>query len=338
MVLFLNALRPDIIIHASNLVSPHLTPGTIGIGAVNQPKISDDGRFMSFTTNFNAATIRGTMEKPQVVAGTNLFLYDQVLGFTWLLTHEGEVGAATTEADIEAFCCPDASSSKKRGACSTSNEMKGSCCWQKPCWFPALNSYISGNGQSIVFTSDFGHDKENDDDFGPIWRDLEIVHYHIPTSTFTPITKTSDKNYDDFAPSLNYDGDVVAFTSDYDYVKDDAILSTNQIFAAKIGMGCSKDAAATNYLSSPDVEVCCEFNEDSIDTDMDMGAGGAPFSLKFNGDLRDALERVPFYDDATSPERFCSQYVEDVKTDVACSLSIPKKALKMTYPNQNASI
>ena len=46
---------------------------------------------MSYTTNFDAATIRGTMERSQVVAGTNLFLYDRVLGFTWQITKESFV-------------------------------------------------------------------------------------------------------------------------------------------------------------------------------------------------------------------------------------------------------
>ncbi len=282
---------------------------------------------MSFTTNFNAATVQGTMESPQLVAGTNLFLYDQVLGFTWQITKEGEIGAAT-DAAIEAFCCPGASSNKKRGFCSTKDEMRGSCCWQKPCWFPALNSYISGNGESIVFVTDMDHSR-NDGDTDAIWKDLEIVHYHIPTSTFTPVTKTSDSNLDDFAPSLSYDGDIIAFTSDYDYVKGKEILSTNQIFAAKIGMGCSKDADAINYVQSPDIEICCEFAEDSID----MDGNGALFGLRFNGDLSEALDRVPFFDDGTSPNVFCTQYMEDVKKDVACSLTIPKKAVKVTYPN-----
>ena len=58
---------------------------------------------------------------------------------------------------IEMFCCPGASASKKRGACSLENEMKGNCCWQRPCGFPALNVEISGDGNSIVFQGDIDH-------------------------------------------------------------------------------------------------------------------------------------------------------------------------------------
>ena len=35
--------------------------------------------------------------------------------------------------------------------------MKGTCCWQKPCGFPALNVEISGDGNSIVFQGDIDH-------------------------------------------------------------------------------------------------------------------------------------------------------------------------------------
>jgi len=300
--------------------------GTIGVGAVNQPKISDDGRFMTYTASFDARTMSGTYELSHIIGGINLFLYDTVLGFTWLITQEGESGEEFNAA-VEEFCCPTASSSKKRGSCSLKDEMRGYCCWQKPCAIPALNSYISGDGHSIAFVSDIDHLKMNGTE--QVKSDLEIAHYHIPTSTFTHVTDTDDRNYDDFAPAISYSGDIVAFTSDFDYVTGTSITSANQIFAAKIDMGCSRNTLASNYHATPDVEVCCEFENITPDT-----SSGASYNLEFNGDLAEALTHVAFSSqDADAENKFCSQYVEDVKNDVACSLAIPHAMVKIVSPS-----
>jgi len=295
--------------------------GTVGIGAVNQPKISGSGRFMSYTANFNAATVMGTHETQNVVSQGNLFLYDATLGFTWQITKEGMVGEINS--NIEEFCCPGASSSKQRGACTTKNEMKGSCCWQKPCWFPALNSDISGDGRSITFVTDIDHNGKST----AINKDLEIAHYHIPTSTFTHITDTTDDTHDDVAPSISYDGDVVAFRSDFDYSTGTAILATNQVFAAKLAMGCSRNPKASNYLSTPDVEVCCEYDETT-----DVEESGTSVEFGFNGVVSDALSRVAFHEDSDATVKFCEQFVADAKADIACSLAIPLSNVKITSP------
>eukprot|EP00592_Proboscia_alata_P020098 CAMPEP_0194403952 /NCGR_PEP_ID=MMETSP0176-20130528/2512_1 /TAXON_ID=216777 /ORGANISM="Proboscia alata, Strain PI-D3" /LENGTH=768 /DNA_ID=CAMNT_0039202021 /DNA_START=79 /DNA_END=2385 /DNA_ORIENTATION=- len=296
--------------------------GSVGIGAVNQPKMSDDGRFLSFTTNFNAATVTATQEMgdhPDVVTAINLYVYDSKLGFTWKITREGKPGP-TLDAEIEKFCCPAASASKKRGACSLANEMKGGCCWQKPCWFPALNSHLSGDGHSVAFVGDMSHDLTTES----YNKDLEIWHYHIPTSTFTAVTDTIDPDHDDLYPSVSFDGSVVGFTSDFDYTTGTPILSANQVFAAKLEMGCSRDVNAVNYMAMPDVETCCEFAETE--------AMGAPVTvdLVFLGDVSEMISRVAFANRATVANSFAFQYVSDIEQDLACSLSIPKAWVKVT--------
>jgi hypothetical protein len=151
--------------------------GTIGAGAPDQPSISDSGRFLSFTTNFDAANIRGTHEAGRLIASAHIFLFDAHLGVTWQVTNEGVAGTAYEQL-VEDFCCPGASSSKKRGACSESNELKGNCCWQKPCFFTALQSELSGDGNSIVFS--FGprsHWCQGHRSEGP--RDLPLLHSHV---------------------------------------------------------------------------------------------------------------------------------------------------------------
>ena len=114
------------------------------------------------------------------------------------ITDEGVV------ADVEAYCCPTASSSKQRGACSVKNEMRQDCCWQRPCYNPSVSSRISGNGEFIVLSTDMAPG-----DTTQINYDWEIVHYHIPSGKTTQITNTDDKNHDEFFPSISRKGDVV---------------------------------------------------------------------------------------------------------------------------------
>jgi len=146
-------------------------------------------------------------------------------------------------------------------------------------------------------------------------------------------------------------------------------------------MGCSRDVEATNYLSSPDIDVCCEFDEDGDDADGGGGGGqngedacegrgfnqqqclavgccqwdndmcwsnvgtkdcaggdgvGTTIGFAFEGDVSDMLNRVAFPDEDDS-STFCSQYIADVKADIACSLAIPKKAVIITYPTSEDS-
>ena len=73
---------------------------TIGVGATDNPVISGDARFMSYTANYDIADTRGALEAPQAITSPNLFLFDAKLGFTWQLTKEGDL--PLKEADIEA--------------------------------------------------------------------------------------------------------------------------------------------------------------------------------------------------------------------------------------------
>ena len=107
------------------------------LGAGHGPaRISNNGRFITYTAGFDHSNIRGTHEKPQILTADNLFLYDTFLGLTWQITKEGDVGV-DLESRIESFCCSSASSSYQRGVCSKKREMTGFCCWQRTCWFPA---------------------------------------------------------------------------------------------------------------------------------------------------------------------------------------------------------
>lgn len=109
----------------------------------NPASISDDGRFVTFMAGFESATLRGTLEPPPApVSRRNLFLYDGALGITWAVTREARMVRTPLNdrfeapIDIEAMCCPSASSSTQRGTCSLRNEYRQACCWQRPCFNP----------------------------------------------------------------------------------------------------------------------------------------------------------------------------------------------------------
>jgi len=291
--------------------------GTVGMSGGNQPKMSDDGRFVAYASNFNPANTAGTNEDyPQVVSAGNLFLYDSLLGFTWQITKEGTPGPKLN-ADIEAFCCPGASAQSQRGRCSLALEMKGSCCWQRPCWFPALNAYVSGDGNSIGLVGDLSHDGRSK----ALSRDLEIFHYHVPTNTFTPVTLTDDASHDDLFPSLNYDGSIVAFTSDFDYSTGTPIIATNQVFAAKLAMGCSRDTKASNYMANPDVDVCCEYASDTLESPVGAGVNAIFYMM---GEYTDMVERsVMTPPGQNKADTWCDAYKEQIRHDVACSMKLP---------------
>ena len=99
--------------------------GTIDVGDT-LPRISDDGRFITYAAAFDAATIHATKEEPQFVSRRNIFLFDTHLGITWKITEEG----MPNESEIEELCCPSASSSSQRDTCTKKKEYLGCCCWQ----------------------------------------------------------------------------------------------------------------------------------------------------------------------------------------------------------------
>jgi len=295
------------------------------LGAGHGPsRISDDGRFIAYTAGFDHATIRGTHSAPQVISADNLFLFDKTLGLTWQITEEGTPGDEF-DAHVEEFCCPLASSSKQRDTCSQSNIYKGFCCWQRPCSFPAQWPDISGDGTSISFFTTLGHGGDLEHD-----KDYEIYHYHIPTSTFTVVTNTTHQDLDDTYPSISYDGTVTAFESDFDYEEETEIVSTNQVFAAKLAYGCPHYTSAQNYHPTPDVEVRCEWGSETPTTQPYE----ARVALYFSGDVTEMLASIPFSssDDNDARSSLCSQYGEDVKNDLAFALEMPSDFLTIRFP------
>lgn len=281
-------------------------------------------------TNFESATLRGTLESPTPVSQRNLFLFDTKLGITWNITDEGESvgGIPVDEPKLEKFGCLFAPTSfgggaiaANRTACSERNEIRQSCCWQRPLFFPVVTNRISGNGESIVYSSDLGPITDTG-----IQGDYEIVHYHVPTGTRTQITDTRNRDYDDFSPSISRMGDVVAWTSDFDYTTNEPITTTNQIFASKLIMGCSNSSIASNFEASPDVEVCCEFDNLNLNTPGKGKEKEVTFVLM--GDPDTLKAHVAFSNvDSDSDEKWCAAYVEQVRNDVACSLSVPKESV-----------
>jgi hypothetical protein len=253
-----------------------------------------------------------------IASHTHVFLFDAHLGTTWQVTNEGSVGAEYNQL-IEDFCCAGASSSKKRGACSESNELKGLCCWQKPCFSPALYAEISGDGNSIVIGSDFDYTGSKE----IIDGDVDLFHYYIPTSTFTRITKTNNKDYDEIAPSTSYNGDKILFgqSKAFDISNVTNSLVGKEVFLAELSMGCSGSTDATNYVQTPDVETCCTWSTDI--GPHEAGAATSKVTLTFSHlDPSKIIERIPFKTAAEVTD-FCSRVAEQVKSDVACALDIP---------------
>tara|TARA_B110001452_G_scaffold182124_1_gene152962 strand:+ start:2437 stop:4458 length:2022 start_codon:yes stop_codon:yes gene_type:complete len=284
--------------------------GTISLGD-NGASIDGNGRFVVYGANYDLSTIRGTHESKSTVSARNLFLFDASLGLTWQITKEGD------ESQLESFCCPAASSSKQRGACTVKNEMKGFCCWQRPCGHPTVDQRISTDGNSIVFWGDGYPDASHTN------MDYDVFHYYIPTSLTTVVTRTANKNYDEQWGDVSAGGDVVAWTSDYDFETAESITGTNQIFASKLALGCSRNAEALNYIASPDVEVCCEY----ANVEVQPGASCHSVRLKFHGDADAMYRSVPFHSD--DQDGLCSRYAAAVRADVACSLAIPSGLIEV---------
>eukprot|EP00931_Biecheleriopsis_adriatica_P119042 TRINITY_DN94331_c0_g1_i1.p1 TRINITY_DN94331_c0_g1~~TRINITY_DN94331_c0_g1_i1.p1 ORF type:complete len:515 (-),score=59.04 TRINITY_DN94331_c0_g1_i1:57-1601(-) len=304
---------------------------TIGVGA-SQPKISGDGRFVTYTTNFAVANTFGTHQKNNPVAVTELFLYDRMLGMTWKLLDAGQYASGYntdgTSKSVEDFCCPGASSSKKRGSCSKANELKGGCCWQKPCSFAALNSDISSDGNSIVFVSDVDFLGTNTSTN----KDLEIFHYHRPTSSLLRITETNDADLDDMFPSINAAGNRVVLQSDADYVGTTDYTKANQMFLAKLTFG-SRASGADNYVASPDVEVAGQWST-AVAADITDQQPKEALTLTFEGDITKMWDRLPWQSDAAR-DQFCEQFVQDVHEDLAFALAHPHQLIQITSPATN---
>jgi Tol biopolymer transport system component len=297
--------------------------GSVGV-MQDSPSISDSARFLSFTSNFAAADTYGTYQATLIASWAHLFLFDAHLGVTWQLTSDGVPGAEYDQF-VEAFCCPGASASKQRGACEEKYEIQGQCCWQKPCGFPALNAELSGDGNSIVFISDNNHA----DDGHAIFKDLELFHFYIPTATFTRITKTSNEDYDEADPSVSYNGDRIAWTSDFDFVNKYSVVDANQVFVTELALGCSGSAAAANYLEAPDVQTCCTWSEEI--QPYPAGAEVATVTLTFNLNQSAMMERIPFKSlEEVDPLEFCGRVAETVKSDVACALDIPPSLITVS--------
>jgi len=299
------------------------------LGAGHGPaRMSDNGRFIAYTSGFDLANIRGTHEKRQFITAANLFLYDTHLGMIWQITKEGDAlrddgTVATTEFQAKAadFCCASASSSYQPGTCSKKREYGGYCCWQRPCWFPAQWPDISGDGSSIAFFTAFNHTSATETP-----KDYEINHYHIPSGQMTIVTNTTDSDYDDTYPSISYTGEVIAFESDYDHENDEEIIKNNQPFAAKLTYGCP-DATADNYVADPDVTVCKYSAEEGEPTMY-----GAKLRLK--GGLNNKFYKIPFFKEADKLwkrkqliRRFCNTYHQEVLNGLEIGLGVSRNAL-----------
>lgn len=303
------------------------------LGAGHGPaRISNWGRFITYTAGFDHSNIRGTHEKPQILTAANLFLYDTFLGLTWQITKEGDVGV-DLESRIESFCCPSASSNYQRGVCSTKREMTGFCCWQRTCWFPAQWPSISGDGTSIAYFSAYGLDQGDEEN--EVTNDYEIYHYHIPTSTRTVITNTTHKDLDDTYPSISYSGEVVAFESDFDHSTNESITSNNQVFAAKVSYGCPNYTNALNYVANPDIAVKCDWGMHDPSSVTFSGHG---VSLELAMDQQSMLSKIPFISEErkkSNLRRLCRLYFKDVLSNLAHSTNVPESFLVFDKRSRN---
>lgn len=77
------------------------------------------------------------------------------------------------------------------------------------------------------------------------------------------------------------------------------------------------NSAATNYAASPDVQECCTF-----DSKIKPASSGKTVKVKLTFSLNPSTlqSRVPF---TNSKDTFCTTFLNDVRSDVACALDIP---------------
>jgi len=216
-------------------------PGGAGLGGIvdRELRLSDDGRFLVYTSAISSADAFGTHEVRSPVLEYNAFLYDRILGMTWQVTKAGPAGSGLQT--VEEACCTSVPVFRQRGTCRLRDEMLGKCCWQYPCRTPALYLDISGDGKVVAFASDVNYLEPRG---SVVDNDYEVWLYHVPTSALYRLTNTSDADLDDFNPALNAKGDRVVFDG------------ANQVFMASMTYGCSRHPQASNFAANPDVEEC----------------------------------------------------------------------------------
>jgi Tol biopolymer transport system component len=274
------------------------------------PSISKDGRFVAFTTDFDAETVaRVTDDAAGVgpVATENAFLYDRVLGATTRLTRMPASAVAG-----QAACCPTADPRIKTGSCSHKNRLLGQCCEQKPCRRGATHAEVSGDGQKVAFVAEvaYGGTSVNSPD-----GDLELFIHHIPTDTTHRISHTFDQNWDETYPHLNHDGTVIVWESKSHYGAEITADSdgNKDVWMTRLTYGCD-DPNARNYEMDADIAECCHY------VDATIGGGAtSEVSLTLQVDLADALNRTLNTPAADS----CAAWRDTVISDLACALRVP---------------
>jgi len=295
--------------------------GTNMLGVGHGPaRIDNTGRFLVYTSGFAHAN---TGDPLRTVTAANLFLRDNALGLVWQITDEGQFGDMTEK--VEAFCCPTARESTKRGTCPKKSEIMGMCCWQRPCWVVAQWPDISGDGSSLTYFN--SHPLDNPT---ATPKDNDIIHYHVKSGTKTVITSTQNEDYDDGYPSISYDGKVVAWESDYDHDTGEDITKNNQVFAAQLTYGCPWYTAATNYAESPDVEEMCQFKK----PDKELRESDWGIIVKFpNLDMATLMDNVPFKRGSplSQKKKFCTTFEDTVKEDLALALKLPIFFIKTVH-------
>ncbi|EJK77417.1 hypothetical protein THAOC_00755 [Thalassiosira oceanica] len=224
-------------------------------------------------------------------------------------------------------------------------------------------SDASGDGSRVCFMEDL-----------PGSRGTSIFLQAWPGGEVTEITdsEASGRHRNSFRCDLSRNGKALVFDSDEELFPDATVDNQEHVFntddegatfrrlvpdaysngaevtelaGAKAQVGCSADATASNYHPEPDVEVCCEWD----DNDVPAAWGGVPVLISLHGNPEDMSGRVAFAGasipapqitgvssaqvsatgkrDAIDEEysAWCGAYVEQVRADVACALSIPSK-------------
>ena len=134
------------------------------------------------------------------VAGTeamthpHVYLFDARLGMIWQVTREHIAGSPEYEYDLGAHNCVSPVGVAKSGS-RRRNTLAAEDCADDPWKCCHVNSgtdvkgnqnaMISGDGNSIVWTSDFDNTFSNltvGEDGGTVSWLTEVYHYHIPTS------------------------------------------------------------------------------------------------------------------------------------------------------------
>ena len=280
--------------------------GVKTIGA-RTPSVSGDGRFVTFTTNWDAATALGAHEDPQSPATTIVFLFDSLLGVT---TRVGT--PARSDVSGQHTCCPTASSATSIAKCDFDDRLMGKCCDQKPCRLSALNPTVSADGSVIVFVSDVDHEGSSDVHKG----DLEVFLHHVHTRTTRRVTYTYNDKADETFPHISADGRAIVFSSTAHYGSATPVTNKD-VFLTRLTFGCD-DPMATNYHADADVAECCVFPDAAA-------LDGTPIAFDFTLDvnLTAALGRVV----GSTAEQSAAGWQEELADDLACALRIPSNQI-----------